>query len=408
MANPLKSLLQLYTASYKGLSKEAWLLALVMLINRTGSMVIPFLSMYTSSVLGFSKHQIGIVLGCFGLGAMCGAWLGGWLTDRFGSFRVQTASLLLAVPVFLVLPQFRTFEGLAPMVFLLTLVAETFRPANSVSVARHARPENLTKAYSLNRMAINLGFSIGPALAGFLVMISYDWIFYGNALAAFSAAVVFVYFFKNRKPRTAAKPPISSGKTGKKLPVRNRNAYLDPPFIVFNIFCCLFSMAFFQLLTTLPLFYKEAKGMSESAIGLLLGFSGLVIVLFEMVLIHGVEKRFTARQIMIYGTAATGLSYLMLNAPLGIGWLYLSIAMLSLGEMLVLPFTATISASRATPGTQGAYMGFNSLAFAAANVFSPYLGTYTSEHFGYETLWYGVTGVLLLVCVGFGWILRKM
>jgi len=404
----LKRLLQIYVGSYRGLSKEAWLLALVMLINRTGSMVIPFLSMYTSSALGFSKHQVGVVMGCFGLGAVCGAWLGGWLTDRFGSFRVQTASLLLTVPVFVSLPHFRTFEGLAPMVFLLTLIAETFRPANSVSVARHARPENLTKAYSLNRMAINLGFSIGPALAGFLVMISYDWIFYGNAIGAFLAAVVFVYFFKNRKPRTAARPPARAEKTAQNPPVRNRNAYLDPPFIVFNIFCCLFSMAFFQLLSTLPLFYKEAKGMSESAIGLLLGFSGLVIVLFEMVLIHGVEKRFAARQILIYGTAVTGLSYLMLNAPLGIGWLYLSIAMLSLGEMLVLPFTATITAARATPGTQGAYMGFNSLAFATANVFSAYLGTYVAEHFGYETLWYGVASVLALVSVGFGWILRKM
>jgi len=321
---------------------------------------------------------------------------------------VQTASLLLTVPVFVVLPYFRTFEGLAPMVFLLTLIAETFRPANSVSVARHARPENLTKAYSLNRMAINLGFSIGPALAGFLVMISYDWIFYGNAVAAFFAAVVFVHFFRNRKPRTEARPSALPEKTDRSPAGRSRNAYLDPPFIVFNVFCCLFSMAFFQLLTTLPLFYKEAKGMSESAIGLLLGFSGLVIVLFEMVLIHSVEKRLTPRQVMIYGTAVTGISYLMLNAPLGLGWLYLSIAMLSVGEMLTLPFTATISAARATLRTQGAYMGFNSLAFAAANIFSPYLGTYVAEHFGYETLWYGVAGLLFLTAIGFGWILRRM
>jgi len=228
--NPLKRLLQIYIGSYKGLSKEAWLLALVMLINRTGSMVIPFLSMYTSAVLGFSKHQVGIVLGCFGLGAVCGAWSGGWLTDRFGSFRVQTASLLLTVPVFVVLPHFRTFESLASMVFLLTLIAETFRPANSVSVARHARRENLTKAYSLNRMAINLGFSIGPALAGFLVMISYDWIFYGNAVAAFSAALVFVHFFRNRKPITEAGPSARPEKTDRSPTVHNRNAYLDPPF----------------------------------------------------------------------------------------------------------------------------------------------------------------------------------
>ncbi len=370
-------------------------------------MVIPFLSMYMSTALHFSKTQVGLVLGCFGLGSVCGSWLGGWLTDRFGSFKVQSVSLLLAIPIFLVLPYFKTFEGLAPMIFILTLIADTFRPANSVSVARYAKPENLTKAYSLNRMAVNLGFSIGPALGGFLAMISYNWIFYGNAIAAFVAVLVFVYFFKNRKIRTTTKPLLSAEKT-KQTATQDRNAYLDLPFIVFNIFCCLFSMAFFQLLTTLPLFYKEAKGMSEGAIGLLLGFSGFVIVLFEMILIHGVERRFTPRQVIIYGTAITGLSYLMLNVPLGVSWLYLSIFMLSVGEMLTLPFTATISASRATLNTQGAYMGFNSLAFATANIFSPYLGTYVAEHFGYPTLWYSAASLLLLVSIGFSWILKKM
>src|SRR5690606_38547729 len=264
----LKKLGQLYIDSYRGLSTEAWLLALVMLINRTGSMVIPFLSMYMASELHFSKAQVGIVLGCFGLGSVCGSWLGGWLTDRFGNFRVQAISLLLTVPIFIILPQFRTFESLAGMIFLLTRIADTFRPANSVAVARYAKPENLTKAYSLNRMAVNLGFSVGPALGGFLAMISYSWIFYGNAIAALSAAVVFLIFFRNRKPRSTIRTRRKQEKTFTK---KDRNAYLDVPFIIFNIFCCLFSMAFFQLLSTVPLYYKEVIQLTEVQIGILLG-----------------------------------------------------------------------------------------------------------------------------------------
>ncbi|TYP94467.1 putative MFS family arabinose efflux permease [Sphingobacterium allocomposti] len=401
----MKKLVQLYINSYRGLSTEAWLLALVMLINRTGSMVIPFLSMYMSSELNFSKAQVGMVLGCFGLGSVCGSWLGGWLTDKFGNYRVQATSLILTVPIFLILPHFRTFESLAGMIFLLTLIADTFRPANSVSVARYAKPENLTKAYSLNRMAVNLGFSIGPALGGILATFSYNWIFYGNALAALSAAVVFIIFFRKRKPRSAAQPKVHTEKIRTE---KDRNAYLDPPFIIFNIFCCLFSMAFFQLLSTLPLFYKEVKLMSEGQIGLLLGFSGFVIVLFEMLLVHAVEHRFTPRQVMIFGTGIAGVSYLMLNAPFGTAWLYLAMFILSVGEMLTLPFTATISASRATLNTQGAYMGFNSLSFAAANIFSPFLGTYIAEHFGYQSLWFSTAFVMLFTSVGFSWILKKM
>lgn len=402
----MRALIRLYINSYKGLSPAAWLLALVMLINRAGSMVIPFLGIYMSSELGFSKTQIGLVLGCFGLGSVCGSWLGGWLTDKFGNFKVQAWSLILVIPLFLVLPLFRTFEGLAMMIFFLTLVADVFRPANSVSVARYAKPENITRAYSLNRMAVNLGFSIGPALGGFLAKFSYNWIFYGNAIAAACAAIVFIYFFRNRKARTE----IGQNKSATELPDDKpvRNAYKDGLFIIFNILCCLFSMAFFQLLSTLPLFYKEAHNLHSDEIGLLLGFSGFVIVLFEMVLVHVVEHRFSVRQIMLWGTAISGMSYLMLTTDMGIAWLYLAMFFLSTGEMLTLPFTATVAINRANKNNQGAYMGFNSLAFAAANIFSPFLGTYTADHYGYSTLW-TAAGLTLIFCgIGFYWIISKM
>lgn len=401
----MKRLFQIYIDSYKGLSQAAWLLALVMLINRTGSMVIPFLGIYMSSELDFSKPQVGMVLGCFGLGSVCGSYIGGWLTDKFGSFIVQASSLVMTIPLFLIAPNFRTFESLAVMIFILTLTADIFRPANSVSVARYAKPENLTRAYSLNRMAVNLGFSIGPALGGFLAGFSYNWIFYGNALAAACAAIVFFYFFRNRKARTEL--PLKPAKE-KIITSKDRNAYRDLPFIVFNIFCCLFAMAFFQLLSTLPLFYKDVYGMTPSQIGLILGFSGFVIVVFEMLLIHSLENRFSVRQVMIFGTAVSGISYYMLNLQFGIPWLYFSMFILCIGEMLVLPYMATISAKRATANTQGAYMGFNSLAFAASNILSPYLGTYAADHFGYPVLWLITGSVLIGTSVGFAWILKKL
>lgn len=404
----MKTLIRLYINSYKGLSPAAWLLALVMLINRTGSMVIPFLGIYMSSELGFSKTQIGLVLGCFGLGSVAGSWLGGWLTDRFGNFKVQTWSLILVIPLFLVLPLFRSFESLAIMIFVLTLVADTFRPANSVSVARYAKPENITRAYSLNRMAVNLGFSIGPALGGFLATFSYNWIFYGNAIAASIAVIVFIYFFRNKKATT--RQPIQVEET-KKTTVQTtpeKNAYRDGLFIGFNVFCFLFSMAFFQLITTLPLFYRDVHQLDASQIGLLLGFSGFVIVLFEMVLIHLIEHRMTVRQIMLVGTAISAISYYMLNLDFGMAWLFLAMLVLSTGEMLTLPFTATIAIKRADKNNQGAYMGFNSLAFAAANVFSPYLGTYVAEHWGYHVLWTTTGTVLLVVSIAFYWIISKM
>ena len=194
-------LFKIYADSFRGLSSESWMLAVVMLINRSGSMVLPFLGVYMTDHLGFSLESAGLILSFFGIGSVLGSWLGGWLTDKIGEFKVQSLSLLLSVPLFCLIPIFKTELGLAMIILLQSTVSEFFRPANSVAVARYAKKGNITRSFSLNRMAVNLGFSIGPAMGGILSMISYDFLFYSNAAGAFVAALVYIWFFRNRTHR---------------------------------------------------------------------------------------------------------------------------------------------------------------------------------------------------------------
>src|SRR4029079_1750746 len=95
------SSVQLYRNAYGGLSREVWWLALVIFINRAGTMVIPFLSVYLTS-RGYTLVQVGFVMAAFGLGSIAGAYIGGRLTDRFGHFYVQVFSLLLNGALFIV------------------------------------------------------------------------------------------------------------------------------------------------------------------------------------------------------------------------------------------------------------------------------------------------------------------
>lgn len=403
--NVLKTFLRLYIDSYRGLSRPAWLLALVMLVNRTGAMVLPFLGLYMTQALGFSIREVGIVLACFGLGAITGSWLGGWLTDRFGNFWVQALSLLAAIPLFLVLPVFTSVHTLAAGIYILSVVTESFRPANSVSVARYARPENITRAFSLNRMAINLGFSVGPALGGFLASISYHWIFYGNALGAFAAAVIFVLFFYQRKGANRTKTTSHSDTTET---AANRSPYRDWPFLLFSLLCCGYAICFFQLLNTLPLFYQKAHALDEQQVGLILGFSGLVVVVFEMLLVHMAERRFTYATSIAVGTVLSAVSFAILPLPGGYWMLYASIFLLSISEILAMPFMASVAVKRASRQNQGAYMGLNALAFSAAHVFSPFLGTRIADAYGFSILWSGTAVVLVGIAAGFYLLVKKM
>lgn len=398
-------LIHLYTSSYKGLSKESWMLALVMLINRSGSMVLPFLGVYMTAQLKFSIENTGIVLSFFGIGSVIGSWLGGFITDKIGEYKVQYLSLLLSVPLFCIIPLFKTEAGVALIILLQSIVSDSFRPANSVAITKYAKPENITRAFSLNRMAVNLGFSIGPALGGILSAISYDFLFYSNALAALLAGLIYIWFFYKRNKLAK----IKAKKVREVIEIKKENSpYSDGKFLIYCFFCMLFSICFFQLFSTLTIFYKDTAHLSQQNIGYILGYSGFLVVLLEMGLVQIAEKYFTLARTMFLGTFICGLSYAMLGFDHSIMTLVISMSLLSAGEIWALPFMSTITALRSGKNNKGAYMGLNGISFSIAFIVTPYLGTLIAEKFGFNILWIG-TGILAtIIAIGFYFIVPWM
>lgn len=386
-----------YINSFRGLSKEVWMLALVILINRTSAMVVPFLGVYMTQSLGFSMKETGLVLSCFGIGAVVGSYAGGRLTDKAGFYLTQVYSFFLTVPVFLILPQLKSVAALSAGVFLLSAIADAFRPANSVALSHYTPKEHITKAFSLNRMAINLGFSVGPALGGFLAGLSYDWLFYGNALGTLLAGILFVFYFRKRVARVASGQPSVVKREG--LPAES--PYRDVKMVGFAILCALYAICFFQLITTLPLYYKEAHRLSEFQIGIILGYSGLFIVLFEMIIVQVAGKLFSIANIIIMGTLLCGAAFVVLNLSFTYWMLYFGITVLCVSEILAMPYMSTVFVQSSSDTNRGAYMGMYALAFSVSHIISPYFGTYTIEHWGFETLWW-ITGVItVFTAVGF-------
>ena len=394
-------LLKVYIDSFKGLSSESWMLAVVMLINRTGSMVLPFLGVYMTSQLGFTLKETGIVLSFFGIGSVVGSWFGGMITDKIGEFKVQTFSLLFSVPLFLIIPMFTSQVGMAFIMFTLSCISEAFRPANSVAITKYAKPENITRAFSLNRMAVNLGFSIGPALGGILSSISYDFLFYANAIGALLAAITYIAFFRKRTYRNQQKPKSI-------LELKPLSPYKDHKFILFCVLCLVFSVCFFQLLNTLTIFYKEEAQLSQEHIGYILGYSGIVIVLLEMLLVQIAEKKFTLQFTLFIGTFLCGISYAMLGFGTDLYYLLFAMTILSIGEIWALPFMATVTAKRSGANNKGAYMGLLGIAFSTSFIITPFLGTLIAEQLGFSTLWIGTGIILTIAAIGFYYLIPKM
>jgi len=382
------------------------MLSLIMLLNRTGGMVIPFMTVYLTTVLGFETDEAGLVMSCFGVGALLGSVIGGWLTDKIGAFHVQFFTLLFTAPVFIILSFLHTVQEVCLAIFVLSLVNECFRPANSAAIASYAKKGNLTRAFSLNRMSINLGFSFGPALGGFLASISYSWLFYGNSITTFLTAVVFFLYFFRRKERNEA---VEEADTDTSFTEEHEGSpYLDKWFLVFSFFCFLYACAFFQLLSILPMYYKEDLSFGQQQIGFILGFNGLFVVIMEMIVVQYAESKFNIYISIILGCLSLLIAYAWLLADHSMMSCYISMMFLSLSEILVLPFISTVAAKRSSEKKRGAYMGVNGLSISMAFIIMPYLATKLIKNYSYDHLWIINVIVLAIAVSGFLFTKKKM
>jgi predicted MFS family arabinose efflux permease len=222
----MKKLLSTYLNTFKGLSKEVWWLALITLINRAGTMVIPFLSLYLTEDLNFSLSNVGTLMVCFGLGSVSGSWLGGKLTDTIGYYKVMVRSLLSTGVLFIALQFLNTFYALCFGVFLVMLVADMFRPAMFVALSAYSKPENKTRSVTLIRLAINLGFSAGPAIGGLIITtMGYGGLFWVDGITCILATVVLILVL-NPKKSTVLDDIIVSN------PI---SAYSDRSFFIFLV-----------------------------------------------------------------------------------------------------------------------------------------------------------------------------
>src|SRR5262245_26159145 len=174
------------------LPRDVWLLSTATLVNRVGTMVIPFLALYVTRELGFSAGRAGAILGLYGAGAIVAAPLSGRICDRLGAQRVLRGALILSGCVMIVFPIFRSWPLLLVATFLLSITTEAYRPASFAALADAAPEEQRKVAFSLLRLAVNLGMSIGPAVGGFLASISYPAIFWVDGGTSILAAMVLI------------------------------------------------------------------------------------------------------------------------------------------------------------------------------------------------------------------------
>lgn len=390
----LRQTARTYQNAYRGLSRETWLLSFIMLINRSGTMVVPFMTLYlTQPEMGYTVGEAGIVFGFFGAGAFSGAWLGGKMTDRFGFYPVQLITLSGGGILFFILGKMKAYPLICLCTFLLSFVNEAFRPANSTAIAFYSREENRTRSYAVNRLAINIGWAVGSALGGYLAGINYELLFWVDGFTNLGAALLLWVLL-----RPAAFHPAGHAKNT----VVAKPAYQDRDYMFFVGATVVFATCFFQLFTNLPVFFRKDLHLTEPVIGVIMAANGILIAMIEMVIVYKLEGRRKNQFYFSIGVLLIGISFLLLNLPgAGMFTCFAMIMVVTLGEILALPFMNSYWISRTQAGNRGQYAAIYTMAWSVAQTLGPAGGAQVAQHWGFATLWWLVGGLCLLSALAF-------
>jgi MFS family permease len=384
----------------KNLPREIWILCAATLVNRVGTMVLPFLVLYITRTLGYPPARAALALTVYGIAALVTMPLAGRLTDRVGPLAVIKAALFLTGVLLFLFPLARGFPAILCVTFLFAVLNESVRPPSLSLISDLVALAQRKSAFALSRLAVNLGMSIGPALGGMLAVLSFRWLFYVDGATSILAALVMVVAPWPKARRLGMHEPqwTEPEDLGREIeadsveplpavhPGADLRAFRNLRMLYFLLALIPVQIVFFQLPSTLPLFLVRNLNFPESAYGSVFTINTLLIIALEVPL-NLAMARWSHRWTLTLGALLYAIgfgAFAVVTGPVGV---FAAVVVWTFGEMILLPGSAAYAAEIAPAGRRGEYMGLYTMSFSVAFAFGPWAGASILQRWGAQALW---------------------
>ncbi len=367
------------------------ILCLGSLINRAGSFVLIFLTIYASEQLGLGISFATACMGVLGAGSMAGALLGGQLADQIGRRAVMLIALFGGAALLTIISTIENRWAFMALVGLFAFVSDMYRPAASAMIADVSPPDKRPHAFALMYISINLGFAIAPPVGGFLAGHSFQWLFWGDAATMSLYGLIIIAMVRETLPGKQVDdqndPTESIVPTIDAIPFRQaaRRIMHDAPFLLFCLSSLLMALVFMQGMSTLPIHIRSI-GLSNVQFGLLMSVNGILIFLFQLPMTHWLS-RFNAMRVVVIGGLLISIGFGLNAFHGGIGFIALTISIWTLGEIMQAPFKQAIVTNMAPEDLRARYLGLFSMCYASALTIGAPIGGEVLARFGPEALW---------------------
>lgn len=347
----------------KALPGAYWVLFCGTLINRFGHFVMPFLALYLNRE-GYPSWVIAVALAGYGAGGFVACLIGGYFADHWGRKPTIIISCAGGAIAMMMLSQAAAPWFIITSACLVGMFSSMYFPAASALLADLVPPELRVRAFGCQRLAINLGFAVGMAVAGLMANHSFFILFVIDALTTTALGVIILFGVPSMKRQKKAKanwaPAIREMKA--------RPAYLRAVVASFLI-----AMVFWQLSSTWGLQISKVGGFQESVCGALMALNGLMIVLMDLPLTSWTRKR-PPVFVMMVGYTLVGIGMGLNLFGSGLAVLTTVMIVVTIGEMIALPVANSYIAGLAPEEMRGRFMGILGLAWNGATMLGPDLG----------------------------------
>ncbi len=375
--------------------RQLWLLSGGMLISATGSsMVWPFMTIYVRQRFDTPLATVALLLTLNSAAGVITTFLAGPSADRFGRRGVMVVSLAVSSLAYGSMIYAGSLWLWALLMVLNGAFGPLFRVGSNAMVADLVEPANRSGAYALLRTSNNLGIAVGPAVGGFIASTSYATTFAIAALASALFGFLTLFFAAETLPDKGA------GSLRSVLGGGYGHLLRDRPFLAYCGVSVLAVIPASMMFVLLPVYAKEQFGVPESEYGFIMTTNAGMVVLLQYAV-----TRFTQRRAPLYMLAVGAVFY-----AVGVGsvaWghdvytFVLSMAVLTVGELMLVPTGTSLAANMSPPSMRGRYMGIYGLNWGLGVGIGPVVGGYLNDAVSPVAIWYGGALIGLTAVAGF-------
>ncbi len=381
-----------------GYPRQFWIMVSGMLIvSIGGSMWWPFVTILLREQLGLPLTQVTLLFTLNSAAGLIATSFVGPAVDRFGRRTAMIAGLVMSG---LALVMMGLVHGLAGWALALTLTGlfnPMYRVGSDAMVADLIPEKERANAYSVMRMSNNLGVAVGPAMGGVVIAISYSLAFFAAGAASLVYALI-VLLLVRETLRSAA--PSQAGAAGQRESRGFGPVFRDRRFVAFCLLMILATIPSPILWMLMPAYAKANFGVLEQQAGFIMSTNALMVVLLQVPVTRWSSQRPHLRVLalgaLIY---ALGVGSVALGAGFWAFWL--SMVVLTFGELLIAPTGTAYAANAAPSAMRGRYMGLYGLTWGVAFGIGPVLGGWLNDNVSPIATWIGGMLIGFIAVLGF-------